>query len=62
MPIIKSSANGEDITVVVFTQSEIDALVNVLWNAKVPRSKDVRQSVEVLEEFYYALGIPYPPE
>lgn len=62
MPVIRSSANGEDITVIVFSQSEIDALVNLLWNAKFTKTQQVRESIAKLDEFYYALGIPYPPE
>jgi hypothetical protein len=62
MPIIKSSSNGDDITVVVFTKEEADAFVNIMWNASFKKSKDVKASIEMLEEMFYAFGIPYPPE
>lgn len=62
MPIIKSSSSGDDITVLIFSKEEMEAFVNMLWNAKFGKSKSVRESVEKLEEMFYALGIPYPPE
>lgn len=62
MPIIKSSSSGEDITVLIFSTEEMEAFVNMLWNAKFKKSKEVRESIEKLEEMFYALGLPYPPE
>lgn len=62
MPIIKSSSNDIDITVIIFDRYEIDALVTMLWNAKFRKTDDVKAAIEKLEEMFYALGIPYPPE
>lgn len=62
MPIVKASSDGNDITVMVFTQEEIDAFVTMMWNAKFKKSADVKAAIEKLEEMFYALGIPYPPE
>jgi hypothetical protein len=55
MPIIKSSEAGEQITVVVFTKHEIDALVNILESVIIPDSCD--DDIESLDEFIYGLGI-----
>jgi len=55
MPIIRSSENGEQITVVIFTKDEIDALVNILEAVIIPNSCE--GDVDTLDEFIYGLGI-----
>lgn len=55
MPIIRSSESGEQITVVIFTKDEIDALVNILEAAVIP--DDCEDDVDTLDEFIYGLGI-----
>lgn len=62
MPVIKSSANGESITVIIFDKTEIDALVTLLHHAKFDASREARHAAEHIDEFFFALGIPYPPE
>ena len=62
MPIIKSSANGADITVIVFDKREIDALVILLSNASFANTPYTNVAAETIEDLFYALQIPYPPE
>lgn len=62
MPIIKSSSNGVDITVIIFDQAEIDALVTIMKHAKFEATQESRYAAERIEELFFALGIPYPPE
>ena len=62
MPIIKSSSDGNDIAVMVLTKEEMDAFVTMMWNAKFKKTAEVKVAIEKLEEMFYALGIPYPPE
>lgn len=62
MPIIKSSSDGNDIAVMVLTKDELDAFVTMMWNAKFKKNAEVKAAIEKLDEMFYALGIPYPPE
>ena len=62
MPVIKSSSNGVDITVIVFDKREIDALVELLTNANFQATAQNRAYAEILEDMFYALNIPYPPD
>lgn len=57
MPIIKSSENGEHITVIVFTSSEMEALTVLLNNINYERNSNVVSSRIKLDELFYALGI-----
>jgi hypothetical protein len=61
MPIIKSSSDGTDITVIVFTKREIDSLVTLLRNATYDKNVKTTSAAEVLEEFFFAFGLDYPP-
>lgn len=60
MPIIKSSSAGDDITVVVFTDSEINALVQLLENVSYPNNKGLSELVSELDELFYGLNIRTP--
>lgn len=62
MPIIKSSENGEHITVVVFTSDEMRALLVLLNNASydvsnVANATAITGAMGTLEEFFYALNV-----
>lgn len=57
MPIIKSSVTGENITVIIFTQAEVDALVHILEAASIPAVESCNDALDVLDEFVYGLGI-----
>ena len=57
MPIIKSSENGEHITVIVFTSSEMQALTNLLSNINYDDNPNTVSSRIKLDELFYALGI-----
>ena len=57
MPIIKSSENGEHITDIVFTSSEMEALTVLLNNINYERNSNVVSSRIKLDELFYALGI-----
>lgn len=62
MPIIKSSANGLEITVIIFDKREIEALVELMKNATFVENTRTKVSAEILEEFFYAFGLSYPPK
>jgi hypothetical protein len=62
MPIIKSSRAGGDITVVIFTDEEVTALVNLLESVRFDYDDDtVNSSIDILEELVYGLGINVKP-
>jgi hypothetical protein len=62
MPIIKSSRAGGDITVVIFTDEEVRALVNLLESVRFDYDDDtVNSSIDILEELVYGLGINVKP-
>lgn len=62
MPVIKSSSNGVDITVIIFDKTEIDALVTLMKHATFEATLESRYAAERIDELFFALGIPYPPE
>jgi hypothetical protein len=57
MPIMKSSANGEPITVVVFNSEEMDALVSILRAHRFGKDNATRKQLQVLEEFFYGIDV-----
>jgi len=62
MPIIKSSRASGDITVVIFTDEEVRALVNLLESVRFDYDDDtVNSSIDILEELVYGLGINVKP-
>jgi len=62
MPVVKSSVNGDDVTVIIFSREEIDALVLLLENSNLQRTEENKTAIRTLDEFYFALGLKYPPD
>jgi hypothetical protein len=59
MPIVKSSVGGEDITTIIFTESEIEALIHVLSVAELPLDDATSEATILLHELQYALDFSF---
>ena len=59
MPIVKSSVGGEDITTIIFTESEIEALIHVLSVAELPLDDTTSEATILLHELQYALDFSF---
>ena len=59
MPIVKSSVGGEDITTIIFNESEIEALIHVLSVAELPLDDTTSEATILLHELQYALDFSF---
>lgn len=59
MPIVKSSVGGEDITTVIFSEPEIQALIHVLSVAEYPMDDKTAEAMVMLHELQYALDFSF---
>jgi hypothetical protein len=59
LPIVKSSVGGEDITTIIFTESEVQALIHVLSVGEYPVDDATADAMITLHELQYALDFSF---
>jgi hypothetical protein len=59
LPIVKSSVGGEDITTIIFTESEVQALIHVLSVGEYPVDDETADAMVTLHELQYALDFSF---
>jgi hypothetical protein len=57
MPIIKSSNSGEEITVVIFNETELQALIHLLSSVTFVKDFETKRALDNLEDLMFALGV-----